>query len=385
MLKKALIVFILLSIVSLLGDLTYEGGGSVLGSYLEYLGASAILTGLLGVTELVSYTMRLVGGVIATRYRSSTLYWGLTALGYASLLAIPALALTGNYALVLLLITIERMGKGIRAPVRDVILAEVTQGMGRGLGFGLHELADQIGAFAGPAVVAYMLYTSGGDYRAAFSVLAIPAVLAVAAVLSAAAIYPRIRSVESKPTGKGVMTPQFRLFLAGASLAMLGFPYWRSIVGYHMGAVGFVPDYMISLFYTLAMGVDAAIAVPIGLLYDREGLKVVAAAPLFAAPVTAFLFLQPSIENFAIASALWGAYMAVYETVLRASVADLIDPASRAWAYGIFSFTLGASWMASSIIMSALYQLSPHLIVPYSLACEAGSLVILLRLAQAKR
>ena len=142
---------------------------------------------------------------------------------------------------------------------------------------------------------------------------------------------------------------------------------------------------MISLFYTLAMGVDAAVAVPIGLLYDREGLRVVAAAPLFAAPVTAFLFLQPSIENFAIASALWGAYMGVYETVLRASVADLIDPASRAWAYGIFSFTLGASWMASSIIMSALYQLSPHLIVPYSLVCEAGSLMILLRLAQAKK
>lgn len=382
--RKALVVFVLLSVVSLLGDLTYEGGGSVIGSYLEYLGTSAILTGFLGVTELVSYVMRLVGGAIATRYRSSTLYWSLTALGYASLLAIPALALTGNYALVFLLITIERMGKGIRAPVRDVILAEVTQGIGRGLGFGLHELADQIGAVAGPAVVAYMLYTSGGDYRAAFSALAIPAVLAVAAILSAAAIYPRIRSVESKPMKRGVMTPQFRLFLAGTSLAMLGFPYWRSIVGYHMGAVGFVPDYMVSILYTLAMGVDAAVAVPIGLLYDRKGLKVVTVAPLFAAPVTAFLFLQPSIENFAIASALWGAYMGVYETVLRASVADLIDPASRAWAYGIFSFTLGASWMASSIIMSAIYQVSPQLIVPYSLICEAGSVVILWKLAKAK-
>jgi len=384
-LRRAIIVFILLSIVSLLGDLTYEGGGSVLGSYLEYLGASAVMTGLLGITELVSYTMRLVGGVIATKYRSSTLYWGLTALGYASLLAIPALALTGNYALVLLLITIERMGKGIRAPVRDVILAEVTQGMGRGLGFGLHELADQIGAFAGPAVVAYMLYTSGGDYRVAFSALTIPALLAVAAVITAAIIYPRIESVESKPTGRGVMTPQFRLYLAGTALAMLGFPYWRSIVSYHMGAVGFVPDYMISLFYTLAMGVDAAIAVPIGLLYDRKGLKVVAAAPLAAAPITLFLFLHPSIENFAIASALWGAYMGMYETVLRASVADLIDPASRAWAYGLFSFTLGASWMASSIIMSALYQWSPHLIIPYSLACEAGSLAVLARLVQMKK
>ena len=385
MLRKALIVFALLSAVSLLGDLTYEGGGSVIGSYLEYLGATALFTGLIGVTELVSYSMRLVGGVIATRYRSSALYWGLTALGYASLLAIPALSLTGNYVIVFALIMIERMGKGIRAPVRDVILAEVTQGMGRGLGFGLHELADQIGAFAGPAVVTYMLYTSGGDYRVAFSALTIPAVLAIAAIITAAVIYPKIESVESRPTGKGVMSSQFRLFLAGASLAMLGFPYWRSIVGYHMGAVGFVPDYMVSFFYMLAMGVDAAVAVPIGLLYDRKGLGVVASAPLFAAPVTIFLFLNPSIESFAIASALWGAYMGVYETVLRASVADLIEPASRAWAYGIFSFTLGASWMVSSIVMSALYQFSPHLIIPYSVACELGSLSILLRLARVKR
>ena len=75
----------------------------------------------------------------------------------------------------------------------------------------------------------------------------------------------------------------------------------------------------------------------------------------------------------------------MYETVLRASVADLIGPSSRAWAYGIFSFMLGASWMASSITTSALYQLSPHLIVPYSLACEVGSFVTLLRLAQAKK
>jgi hypothetical protein len=65
---------------------------------------------------------------------------------------------------------VERVGKGLRTPVRNVILAEVSEGIGRGKGFGIHELMDQLGAVADPLLVATItsFYCS---YRAAFLAL----------------------------------------------------------------------------------------------------------------------------------------------------------------------------------------------------------------------
>jgi len=65
------------------------------------------------------------------------------------------------------------MGKGIRAPAKDAILSNVTTGVGRGWGFGIHETLDQIGAIIGPVIfsAAYLLR---GDYRAGFALLLIP-------------------------------------------------------------------------------------------------------------------------------------------------------------------------------------------------------------------
>jgi hypothetical protein len=47
------------------------------------------------------------------------------------------------------------MGKGLRAPVRDVILAEVSEKFGKGKALGLHETLDQIGAIIGPVICLY--------------------------------------------------------------------------------------------------------------------------------------------------------------------------------------------------------------------------------------
>ena len=67
----ALKAFIALSIVSLFADMTYEGSRSVLGSYLQVLGGSAIAVGLIGVGEFISYFMRFVGGVLVHHPLSS--------------------------------------------------------------------------------------------------------------------------------------------------------------------------------------------------------------------------------------------------------------------------------------------------------------------------
>ena len=151
-----------MGIVSLLGDITYEGARSVLGPFLATLGVSAFTLGLIvGFAEFAGYGFRLVSGFIVDRSRR---YWLVTFLGYGLILAIPLLALAYDWRIAALLIVLERLGKGIRTPARDTILSFATKKVGRGLGFGIHEALDQIGAFLGPIAIFVALYLGLG-YR----------------------------------------------------------------------------------------------------------------------------------------------------------------------------------------------------------------------------
>ena len=82
----------LMGIVSLFSDMTHEGARSVLGEYLNLVGASAATIGFVsGVGELCGYSLRLLSGFLADKTKK---YWTLVIVGYAlQVLAIPALAL----------------------------------------------------------------------------------------------------------------------------------------------------------------------------------------------------------------------------------------------------------------------------------------------------
>jgi MFS family permease len=87
---------VLLGIVSLFADMTYESARSITGPFLALLGASATAVGIVaGFGELLGYALRFVSGRIADR---TGRYWAVTLFGYAlNLLAVPALALAGNW------------------------------------------------------------------------------------------------------------------------------------------------------------------------------------------------------------------------------------------------------------------------------------------------
>src|SRR5207245_11485316 len=103
--------------------------------------------------------------------------------------AVPLLALAGAWQIAVVLIIAERMGRGIRSPVRDAMLSHAASRTGLGWGFGLHQALDQLGAVAGPLVVSGVLFVGSG-YRAAFGWLLIPAVLSMAVLLAARYLFP---------------------------------------------------------------------------------------------------------------------------------------------------------------------------------------------------
>ena len=160
---RALNFVILLGVVSLFADMTYEGARSAIGPFFGMLGASAFAIGIVsGGGELVGYALRLWSGRLADRTRR---YWAITITGYAlNLFAVPLLAFAGRWEVAAALVVLERAGKALRTPARDAMLSYATQSMGRGRGFGLHEALDQIGAIIGPLVLTLAVMESG-DYR----------------------------------------------------------------------------------------------------------------------------------------------------------------------------------------------------------------------------
>ena len=169
----ALRFVILLGIVSLFADMTYESARSISGPYLATFGASAAVVGFVaGFGELVGYALRLISGYLADRTGK---YWTITIVGYAcNLLAVPLLALAGHWWVAASLMIIERIGKAIRVPSRDAMLSHAGHKMGMGWVFGLHEALDQLGAMLGPLIVAGILYFKG-SYQQSFAILLIPA------------------------------------------------------------------------------------------------------------------------------------------------------------------------------------------------------------------
>ncbi len=379
--KRLLITFLSLSLVSLFADMTYEGARSIIGAYFELLGATAVVAGFVGIGEFIGYLMRGVGGFIAGLSKSSKVYWSLVYMGYAiNLFAIPLLGLVGDWRTALVLVLVERIGKGLRTPARDVILAEVTEGIGRGKGFGLHELFDQIGAIAGPSIVLYVLARS--NIRTAFITLALPAIAALSFLVIASINYPHIRSIEGR--GKsfrksygGGLGKIFWLYIASTILFSLGFIHWSLFI-YHVSYVGLIETKLIPTLYILAMAVDAAVAFPAGYLYDKVGPVSIVFTPAVTALVVPLLLTNNVGLVFA-SSILWGIVMGIFETNMRVIVADIVSPEKRAYAYGLYGTLYGLSWGLGNTLMGALYTLNKQYLIIYTVIVELTALIVMAR------
>src|SRR5215510_10802911 len=155
--KLAFRFVLTIGIVNLFADMTYEGARSIMGPFLESLGASALAVGVIaGGGRLFSYELRSVAGYIADKTHK---YWVVVLAGYTiNMIAVPALALAGNWPVAATLMIAERTGRGIRKPAVDAMLSFAGKSVGRGWVFGLNEGLDQAGATIGPLIVAWVLF-----------------------------------------------------------------------------------------------------------------------------------------------------------------------------------------------------------------------------------
>ena len=349
---------VLMGIVSLFGDITYEGARSITGPYMAVLGASAGMVGLItGIGEFVGYALRLVSGRVVDRVKA---YWSLTFIGYGLILSIPLLGLTIHWQIAAIFIVMERMGKGIRTPARDAILSHATKQVGRGWGFALHEALDQVGAFIGPLIF-YAVFVLEGGFREGFTILWIPALATLIFLTIARLKVPSSEKFESpgglpSQKGRGKLPRIFWLYAVFTFFSVAGFAHFQ-IISYHFKIQSVIPDVHIPILYAIAMGVDAVAALIIGKVYDRIGLTSLVFVPLLTLPIP-FLGFSLSHDLAVISVVLWGSVMGVHETIMRAAIADLTPMEHRGFAYGIFNAVYGASWFLGSTVMGFLYDIS---------------------------
>jgi MFS family permease len=371
----------MLGVVSLFGDIAYEGARGATGPFLYTLGASAAVVGLVaGLGEFLGYALRLLTGHWADR---TGRYWIFVFLGYGLILAIPLLALAGIWQVAALFIIAERMGKAIRAPSRDCLLSYATKQVGRGWGFAIHEAMDQIGAVIGPLALGAALFFGGG-YRLGFAMLAVPALLTLAMLWAARRKVPAPEAMEQShplptPAISGKLPQAFWLYTLFAFLSVAGFANFQ-LIAYHLAARSIMPQAQIPLLYALAMGVDAVVALIIGKAYDRIGLVSLLALPLLTIPIP-FLGFSGSYALAIAGVVLWGAVMGIQETIMRAAIADLTPMARRGLAYGIFNTAYGAAWFAGGVVIGILYERSIGLVIAFAVTMQLLSLplVVLLR------
>lgn len=368
-----------LGMVSLTTDMVSDGSASVGGALLSQLGASAVLVGLItGAAGAIALVLRLVTGPWVDRTGN---YWGFTMAGYAvTAVSVPLLALTpvlgaAALAVAAALILIERTGKAVRSPAKTVLLADAAGAVGRGKGFGVHKLLDQIGAFSGPLIVAAVAALTGMLWPA-FLVLIVPAIAALV-ILAAlrrrvpdTTIYaPEAERGASRPERSTVRGPArllaglaaiepttrgtFLLFGAFAALTTFGLISF-GLISFHLERSGLVPLAAIPLVFAAGMAAAAIAAVVVGGVYDRS-----ASVALFVVPVlTAFvpsLALGGGVVLVVVGVLLWGGATGIQDSTIKALVADLIPSAQRGTAYGWFAVFQGAASFAGAAVAGALY------------------------------
>ena len=359
-------VFVL-GIANLFADLNYEGARSSTGQFLETLGASAAVVGFTaGLGELLGYALRSVSGIISDRTGK---YWVVTIVGYfINMLAVPALALAGNWPFAAGLIVAERTGRAIRKPATEAMLSFAGKQIGHGWVFGLNEALDQTGATIGPLVLAFVLFRHG-SYQNGFALLLIPALLAIAIVLVARYFFPTPEHLEVTESIAPEKFPRaFWLYIAANACIGAGFADF-ALIAFHFQKTAAVATNLIPIYYAVAMAMGALGALIFGKLFDKIGLAVVVAVFFLSSFFAPLVFLGTGWIALA-GMALWGIGVGAQGSLLNALISGVVRARKRSTAFGIFDTGFGIAWFLGSWLMGVLYQRSIVAVIIFSVAIQ---------------
>ena len=361
--KNAYFGILLLGIVSLMGDVVYEGSRGIVPSYLEFLGATALIVGLVGgLGDFLGYAVRLVSGFLADTTRA---YWLFIFLGYGLIVSIPLLGLPLGLGIAVILVLLERFGKAFRSPSRDTVLSIISKDVGAGKAFGIHELLDQIGAILGPLMVAFLMLSTN-NYSFTFSFLFLPfLVLLVVLAYTHKRIGSKTFIIEpQKIEGKREkLARPFYIYTFAVLLNTVGLIPYTLILYKASEILQPTQQWIVPLIYLLIQGVDAPMALIAGYAYDKFGIGVLVMPFLLSLFPPLLTMVGAELSTLIAAAIVFGLVLGTQESIYRAAVSELTPISSRGTAYGIFNTAYGVGFLISGALYGLLMELKPPFIV----------------------
>ena len=375
-----------LGIVSLLTDVSTEMIVPVLPLFVVgVLGASMASVGVIeGVAESTAALMRLGSGWLSDRsgQRKPFLIFGYG----ISAVAKGALAVVLSWPMVLALRFGDRVGKGLRNPPRDALIADSVEPRYLGRAFGFHRGLDTLGAAIGPLVAFAMLRAFPGGFRRIFLWSVVPAALSilVLAVFVRGKRREAARSTAPLFAEARAMGGPFHRFLVVAglfSLANSSTAFMLLLAADRTHGAGFTGA-QVTLVYLLYNLVYAALSWPVGELSDRVGRRaILLGAYLLFAGLYALLAWRADAVMVVAGFVLLGVHSALLEASQRSMLGDLVAPERRGTAYGLYYTVVGAALLPASIVAGVLWErLGPRaaLAVDAALALLAAVLFVVL-------
>ncbi|MDD5564244.1 MAG: MFS transporter, partial [Thermoanaerobaculaceae bacterium] len=346
------------SLASFLSDASHEMATAVLPLYLRHLGLGASVLGLIeGVADLSASGSKWVGGAIGQRTRHKK---ALTATGYAvTSVCVGAFALVTRVVPFLILRAVAWASRGFRGPLRDTMMAESVDPENYGKAYGLERAGDMAGAVVGP-LAAVGLLAVGTTLPRIFLWTLVPglgAALAVALLVREPhADDASLRSRPLRPSlprrywgflaavllfGMGDFSRTFLIFEAASRMPASAAPALLSIpvllyVGHNLvSGLATVPAGALtdrwSYGRTLLLGYALGLGFNLGLAFLPGGLGWL--LPLFAAS---------------------GVYIAIEETVEKATAARMIAAEARSYALGMLATANAVGDLTSSLLTGFL-------------------------------
>ena len=348
--------------VSLLTDISSESVAAVLPLYATaVLGLSPLAYGFLdGLYQGVSGLVRILGGYTADRTDRPKL---VALAGYGmSAVTKPLLILAGSFAGLTALISVDRLGKGLRTGPRDSVIAASAPPETWGRAFGVHRALDTVGAAIGPLLAFLVLWAVPGGYSSVFVVSTAAAVLGLAVlVLLVPDLRPRQAAaapgtVPARPSLRALAAPRMRrLIVASGLLGVLtvsdGFLYL---------SLQQRDDFAATWFPLLFVGTNTAyflLAVPFGRLADRIGrTRVLVGGHVFL--VGAYLASSGPAAGVPATIAvllLLGAFYAATDGVLSALTSSVLDTSSRGVGIATSQTVVSLARFGSSLVFGLLW------------------------------
>lgn len=350
---------ILLSLISLFGDIASELLYPVLPLYLKSIGMGAVYIGILeGVADFISGISKTVFGKWSDRLGKRMPF---VTTGYVlSSFSKAFVGLFVNPFWVLFTRSMDRLGKGIRTSSRDAILSMEATPETKGAVFGFHRAFDTTGAFIGPILALIYLKYFPGKYRELFLYSLIPAIFVVLILF-----FVKEKRTEGKNEKGSLFITSFKYWGESTSeykqvvLLILSFTLVNSSDMFLLLQTRSVvdSDWKVIFFYILYNFVYAITSYPIGILSDKIGKKKIFSFGLICFSATYLMVgFAHEFYHFVIAFVLYGLFASCTEGVSKAWISSLCKEEDLGVALGFQNTTQSVCALIASLLAGLIWQ-----------------------------